>query len=68
MCTVELMGNAPRLISPCIDVPLASVQIERTDSLEMVPGVRYCTVLYKLGQEFLDRQYTNASSSVNRII
>ena len=23
--------------SPCIDVPLASVQIERTDSLELIP-------------------------------
>ena len=34
---VELLYNNPRLISPCIDVPLASVQIERTDSLEMLP-------------------------------
>ena len=24
-------------LSPCIDVPLASVQIERTDSLELIP-------------------------------
>ena len=34
---VEVLGNNPRLVSPCIDVPLASVQIERTDSLEMIP-------------------------------
>ena len=34
---VELLTNNPRLISPCIDVPLASVQIERTDSLELLP-------------------------------
>ena len=36
----ELLSNNPRLISPCIDVPLASVQIERTDSLELIPTVR----------------------------
>ncbi len=34
---VELLSNNPRLISPCIDVPLASVQVERTDSLELIP-------------------------------
>ena len=32
---MELLLKHPRLVSPCIDVPLASVQIERTDSLEM---------------------------------
>ena len=37
---VELLANNPRLISPCIDVPLASVQVERTDSLELIPSVR----------------------------
>ena len=37
---VELLSNNPRLISPCIDVPLASVQVERTDSLELIPNVR----------------------------
>merc|ERR1719394_2310081 len=37
---LELLTNNPRLISPCIDVPLASVQIERTDSLELIPSVR----------------------------
>merc|ERR1719382_791386 len=30
--------NNPRLVSPCIDVPLASVQVERSDSLEMLIG------------------------------
>ena len=34
--TMIILSN-PRLISPCIDVPLASVQMERTDSLELVP-------------------------------
>ena len=37
---VELLSNNTRLISPCIDVPLASVQVERTDSLELIPSVR----------------------------
>ena len=37
---VELLSNTPRLIAPCVDVPLASVQVERTDSLEMIPSVR----------------------------
>ena len=38
---VELLSNNPRLISPCIDVPLASVQVERTDSLELIPSVSF---------------------------
>jgi hypothetical protein len=37
---VELLLKNPRVVSPCIDVPLASVQIERTDSLEMLPKPR----------------------------
>jgi len=37
---VELLYNNPRLVSPCIDVPLASVQMERTDSLELIPGTK----------------------------
>jgi hypothetical protein len=36
---VELLSNNPRLITPCIDVPLASVQVERTDSLELIPNM-----------------------------
>ena len=36
----ELLSNTPRLICPCIDIPLASVQVERTDSLELIPSVR----------------------------
>ena len=35
----EVLANNPRLVSPCIDVPLASVQVERTDSLEMIPSL-----------------------------
>jgi len=34
----ELLYNNPRLVSPCIDVPLASVQVERSDSLELLIG------------------------------
>ena len=34
---VELLYSNPRLVSPCIDVPLASVQIERSDQLELIP-------------------------------
>ena len=34
---MELLATNPRMISPCIDLPLASVQIERTDSLELLP-------------------------------
>ena len=37
---VELLYNNPRLVSPCIDVPLASVQVERSDSLELLPKQR----------------------------
>ena len=37
---MELLYNNPRLVSPCIDVPLASVQIERTDSLELIPSAK----------------------------
>lgn len=34
--------NNPRLVTPCLDVPLASVQIPETDSdqLELLPGLR----------------------------
>ena len=32
---VETLSGHPRLISPCIDVPLASVQIERADDVEL---------------------------------
>ena len=31
----ELLNNNPQLVTPCVDVPLASVQIERTDSLDL---------------------------------
>lgn len=32
---VEFLANNPRLLSPCPDVPLASVQLEDTDQLEV---------------------------------
>ena len=32
---VETLSGHPRLVSPCIDVPLASVQIERADDVEL---------------------------------
>ena len=37
---VELLYSNPRLVSPCIDVPLASVQIERSDELELISKPR----------------------------
>ena len=36
---VELLNSNPRLVSPCIDVPLASVQIERADDVDL--GTRH---------------------------
>ena len=33
---VELLYNTPRLVSPCIAVPLASVQMERSGHLELM--------------------------------
>ncbi|KAK9510835.1 hypothetical protein O3M35_005535 [Rhynocoris fuscipes] len=35
---VEFLANNPRLISPCLDVPLSSVQMEDTGQLEMSPN------------------------------
>ncbi|KAF5297767.1 hypothetical protein FQR65_LT09941 [Abscondita terminalis] len=32
---VEFLANNPRLLSPCLDVPISSVQMEDTDQLEM---------------------------------
>ncbi|XP_058451840.1 uncharacterized protein LOC131430699 [Malaya genurostris] len=39
---VEFISNYPRLLSPCLDVPLASVQMAETDSdqFELLPGLR----------------------------
>ena len=36
---VELLNSNPRLVSPCIDVPLASVQIERADDIDL--GIKH---------------------------
>ncbi|XP_055645042.1 uncharacterized protein LOC129780610 isoform X2 [Toxorhynchites rutilus septentrionalis] len=38
----EFISNYPRLLSPCLDVPLASVQMAETDSdqFELLPGMR----------------------------
>ncbi|XP_021702675.1 uncharacterized protein LOC5572795 [Aedes aegypti] len=38
----EFIANYPRLLSPCLDVPLASVQMAETDSdqFELLPGLR----------------------------
>lgn len=32
---VEFLANNPRLISPCLEIPLASVQLEDTNQLEI---------------------------------
>ena len=37
---VELFYNNPRIVSPSIDVPLASIQVERSDSIEMFPKIK----------------------------
>lgn len=39
---VEFILNYPKLVTPSLDVPLASVQIPETDSdqLELLPGLR----------------------------
>lgn len=39
---VEFISNYPKLVTPSLDVPLASVQIPETDSdqLELLPGLR----------------------------
>lgn len=38
----EFISNYPRLVTPCLDVPLASVQMPESDSdqLELLPGCR----------------------------
>merc|ERR1719369_65254 len=36
----QLLNDNPRLISPCIDVPLASLQIERPDYPDLLPILR----------------------------
>ncbi|XP_063228981.1 atrial natriuretic peptide receptor 2-like [Bacillus rossius redtenbacheri] len=43
---VEFLANNPRLIAPCLDVPLSSVQIEDSNQLELqLPeGLRKCSV------------------------
>lgn len=45
---VEFIANNPRLISPCLDVPLASVQMDDyTEQLEMgLPNMKFrkCSV------------------------
>ena len=37
---VELFYNNPRIVSPSIDVPLASIQAERSDSIELLPKIK----------------------------
>lgn len=57
---VEFLANNPRLLSPCLDVPLSSVQIEDTGQLEMsIPeGLRKCSV----SLNFLNRNMGRAQS------
>ena len=56
----EVLGNNPRLVSPCIDVPLASVQIERTDSLEMIPTkIGRMSLLPQAGGYAVPVEYSN---------
>ena len=54
-----MLGNNPRLVSPCIDVPLASVQVERTDSLEMIPSMMgLAPVSHQAGSYTVPTDYT----------
>ncbi|XP_046384645.1 uncharacterized protein LOC124154916 [Ischnura elegans] len=43
---VDFLANNPRLISPCLDVPLASVQMEDSDQLEihLPQRIRKCSM------------------------
>ena len=63
---MELLYNNPRLVSPCIDVPLASVQIERTDSLELIQSAKkspvHATVIGS-GQKTTKTEENEKSSS-----
>ena len=38
---VELLSNNPRLITPCIDVPLASVQVVLTTESRFIISIMY---------------------------
>lgn len=42
----EFISNYPKLVTPSLDVPLASVQIAETDSdqLELLPGLRKASI------------------------
>merc|ERR1719158_678185 len=67
---LELLTNNPRLISPCIDVPLASVQIERTDSLELIPGTKkspvHTTIIATTGRPPGSEEKDKSDSSEKR--
>lgn len=36
----EIISNHPRMVTPCLDVPLSSVQMPESDSLELLPGLK----------------------------
>ena len=42
---VELLTNNPRLIQPCVGIPLSSIQIEGSNSLELqIPSAVACQI------------------------
>lgn len=63
---VEFLANNPRLLSPCLDVPLSSVQIEDTGQFEisLPERLRKCSVPLN----FLNRrsQSVNADASLSQ--
>lgn len=59
---VEFLANNPRLLSPCLDVPLSSVQIEDTEQLEI--SLRKCSV----SLNFLNRNAGRSQSTNDDVL
>ncbi|XP_015177762.1 PREDICTED: receptor-type guanylate cyclase gcy-4-like isoform X2 [Polistes dominula] len=64
---VEFLATNPRILSPCLDVPLASVQLEHTGQMEMhiTDGVRKCSLPWSQNQQS-PTQLSDTISSPNR--
>jgi hypothetical protein len=61
---VEFLANNPRIISPCLDIPLASVQMEGTDQLEIsIPKKPSSTTTNRLNSNKNIRQCSSKLSS-----
>ncbi|XP_014611297.1 PREDICTED: receptor-type guanylate cyclase gcy-4-like isoform X1 [Polistes canadensis] len=64
---VEFLATNPRILSPCLDVPLASVQLEHTGQMEMhiTDSVRKCSLPWSQNQQS-PTQLSDTISSPNR--